>query len=302
MVASRTPPRPGSAPTAVGVLARRAPCLGGRRPWAVLVGAGQEEDVLAALAVMAGEDVGHDRRVRVADVGLVVDVVDRRGEVEGHAGIVSAGQSAARRLGGRRRGRAGSVAARDHHPLRLGQRQLPAARAHRRRVRADAAVRRAAHRHRHPPRAEDCRAPADAPARRRRRRLDREPQLDPAGTVDYLREHGVTVIGGPTADPAEHDRNLARSLADEPDLLLDNGGDLFARYLEAPWDGLRGGTEETTSGRDRLAAAARPDRASRSSSSTTARSSSSPRTRTRSGQARSRRSCGSRTASRTAGA
>ena len=35
-------------------------------------------------------------------------------------------------------------------------------------------------------------------------------------------------------------------------LLLDNGGDLFMEYLAAPYDGLRGGTEETTSGRDRL--------------------------------------------------
>jgi adenosylhomocysteinase len=34
--------------------------------------------------------------------------------------------------------------------------------------------------------------------------------------------------------------------------MLDNGGDLFSRALETPWDGLRGGTEETTSGRDRL--------------------------------------------------
>jgi adenosylhomocysteinase len=73
-----------------------------------------------------------------------------------------------------------------------------------------------------------------------------------AETVAYLREHGVEVIGGPTADPAEQDRNLRGVLAREPDLLLDNGGDLFARYLESPWDGLLGGTEETTSGRDRL--------------------------------------------------
>ena len=73
-----------------------------------------------------------------------------------------------------------------------------------------------------------------------------------AETVDYLRERGVTVIGGPTADPAEQDRNLRGVLATQPDLILDNGGDLFARYLEAPWDGLLGGTEETTSGRDRL--------------------------------------------------
>ena len=71
-------------------------------------------------------------------------------------------------------------------------------------------------------------------------------------TVDYLRANGVDVIGGPTADPAEHDRNLRGVLASKPDLILDNGGDLFSRVLEAPWDGLRGGTEETTSGRDRL--------------------------------------------------
>jgi adenosylhomocysteinase len=71
-------------------------------------------------------------------------------------------------------------------------------------------------------------------------------------TVDYLREHGIDVIGGPTADPAEHDRFLRGVLETKPDLLLDNGGDLFTRYLDDPWAGLRGGTEETTSGRDRL--------------------------------------------------
>ena len=51
---------------------------------AVLVGAGQEEDVLAALAVVPGEDVGRDRRVGVPEVGLAVDVVDRGGDVEAH--------------------------------------------------------------------------------------------------------------------------------------------------------------------------------------------------------------------------
>ena len=71
-------------------------------------------------------------------------------------------------------------------------------------------------------------------------------------TVDYLRERGIDVIGGPTADPAEHDRYLRDVIATKPDLLLDNGGDLFTRYLEDPWPNLRGGTEETTSGRDRL--------------------------------------------------
>lgn len=71
-------------------------------------------------------------------------------------------------------------------------------------------------------------------------------------TVDYLRANGIDVIGGPTADPVEHDRYLREVLATKPDLMLDNGGDLFSRYLEDPWEGLRGGTEETTSGRDRL--------------------------------------------------
>jgi adenosylhomocysteinase len=70
--------------------------------------------------------------------------------------------------------------------------------------------------------------------------------------VDYLREHGVDVVGGPTADEREHDRHLRTVLEARPDMLLDNGGDLFVRYLEQPYAGLRGGTEETTSGRARL--------------------------------------------------
>src|SRR6201991_2247666 len=70
--------------------------------------------------------------------------------------------------------------------------------------------------------------------------------------VAYLRAHDVDVIGERTTDPAEHDRYLRQVLARRPDLLLDNGGDLFARYLEDPYPGLLGGTEETTSGRLRL--------------------------------------------------
>ena len=53
---------------------------------AVLVGAREEEDVLAALAHVAGEHVGGHRGVDVAEVGLAVDVVDRRGDVVGHGG------------------------------------------------------------------------------------------------------------------------------------------------------------------------------------------------------------------------
>src|SRR4051812_15099497 len=69
---------------------------------------------------------------------------------------------------------------------------------------------------------------------------------------DYLAAHGVRIAGGPTSDPAEHDANLWEVVRSHPDLLLDNGGALFARFVEGPWDTLRGGTEETTSGRMRL--------------------------------------------------
>ncbi len=71
--------------------------------------------------------------------------------------------------------------------------------------------------------------------------------------VTYLRQHGVTVIGGPTQDPVERSGHLDEVLATEPHLLLDNGGDLFDRYLDHPYKRLLGGTEETTSGRMRLA-------------------------------------------------
>ena len=70
--------------------------------------------------------------------------------------------------------------------------------------------------------------------------------------VAYLREAGIDVAGGTTTDEAEHDLHLKQVLSARPDLLLDNGGDLFVRYLADPYPGLRGGTEETTSGRMRL--------------------------------------------------
>jgi adenosylhomocysteinase len=71
--------------------------------------------------------------------------------------------------------------------------------------------------------------------------------------VERLREEGVTVIGGPTADLAEHKRNLEAVLDHRPDMLLDNGGDLFDLWRQRRHAGLLGGTEETTSGRMRLA-------------------------------------------------
>lgn len=70
--------------------------------------------------------------------------------------------------------------------------------------------------------------------------------------VERLRSEGVTVIGGPTTDLVEHRRSLSSVLDHKPDLMLDNGGDLFAFWLERRFSGLLGGTEETTSGRMRL--------------------------------------------------
>jgi adenosylhomocysteinase len=71
--------------------------------------------------------------------------------------------------------------------------------------------------------------------------------------VECLRDEGVTVIGGPTTDLTEHKRNLEAVLDHKPDMLLDNGGDLFDLWRQRRHAGLLGGTEETTSGRMRLA-------------------------------------------------
>ncbi|WP_445680503.1 adenosylhomocysteinase [Radicibacter daui] len=71
-------------------------------------------------------------------------------------------------------------------------------------------------------------------------------------TIAWLEARGIEVIGGQTRDAAAQGAYLDALLAHEPDLLLDNGGDLFARVAQHPYRRLRGGTEETTSGRTRL--------------------------------------------------
>jgi adenosylhomocysteinase len=80
-------------------------------------------------------------------------------------------------------------------------------------------------------------------------------------TVDYLRARGINVVGHQTKDARVHGGFLDEIIVSKPDLLLDNGGDLFTRYIDRPYEtryidrpyeGLLGGTEETTSGRMRL--------------------------------------------------
>jgi len=52
--------------------------------------------------------------------------------------------------------------------------------------------------------------------------------------IDWVREHCrlLRAIAG-------------QVLAAEPDLILDNGGDLFARYLDRPYPGLLGSSTST---------------------------------------------------------
>ena len=72
-------------------------------------------------------------------------------------------------------------------------------------------------------------------------------------TVAYLKDRGIDVVGHQTKDASIHSAFLDQIVDSRPDLLLDNGGDLFTRYIDHPYEGLIGGTEETTSGRMRLA-------------------------------------------------
>lgn len=71
-------------------------------------------------------------------------------------------------------------------------------------------------------------------------------------SVAYLNAHGVEAIGEPTQSDEVRLGYIDQILDAEPDIILDNGGDMFARSLERPYARLRGGTEETTSGRIRL--------------------------------------------------
>ena len=71
-------------------------------------------------------------------------------------------------------------------------------------------------------------------------------------TVAFLKSQGIAIIGNKTANEAEHGKYIDTILAQKPDLLLDNGGDFFARVADRSYANLRGGTEETTTGRARL--------------------------------------------------
>lgn len=67
--------------------------------------------------------------------------------------------------------------------------------------------------------------------------------------IDYLNTRGVETVGGPTTDPAERLAWIDRILAERPHLIVDNGGDMYVRWLDRPYASLLGGTEQTGSGR-----------------------------------------------------
>jgi adenosylhomocysteinase len=76
-----------------------------------------------------------------------------------------------------------------------------------------------------------------------------------ADVAQALIESGIPVYGDRTEDHKQHRENVRQVLRHKPNLLLDNGADLLATLLESDEfspEGVLGGTEETTSGGNRL--------------------------------------------------
>ena len=72
-------------------------------------------------------------------------------------------------------------------------------------------------------------------------------------SVAYPIAPSVEAIGEPTQDDRVRNKPIDNILDTMPDLITDNEGDIFSRWLARPFAQLRGGTEATTSGRIRLA-------------------------------------------------
>ena len=73
--------------------------------------------------------------------------------------------------------------------------------------------------------------------------------------VEVLKSWGMTIYGERSTDKEEHLRNVAKTVSAKPDLLLDNGADLVECAIKNNLiDRILGGTEETTSGDDKLRA------------------------------------------------
>ncbi len=78
------------------------------------------------------------------------------------------------------------------------------------------------------------------------------PGTTKADTAAALRQSGITVYGQQSDTTAIHQENIRQVLTHQPDLFLDNGADLVATYLAHPGWRVIAGTEETTTGANRL--------------------------------------------------
>ncbi|MGW2350220.1 adenosylhomocysteinase [Actinacidiphila glaucinigra] len=79
--------------------------------------------------------------------------------------------------------------------------------------------------------------------------LTGSPGTTQEATAAALRDAGVHVVGHRSDSLEQHRDNIARVLDSEPDLILDNGGDLIAGVLaRGGLPSLIGATEETTTG------------------------------------------------------
>ena len=73
--------------------------------------------------------------------------------------------------------------------------------------------------------------------------------------VEVLKSWGMKIYGERSTDKEEHLRNVAKTVSAKPDMLLDNGADLVECALKNNLTSyILGGTEETTSGDDKLRA------------------------------------------------
>ena len=73
--------------------------------------------------------------------------------------------------------------------------------------------------------------------------------------VEVLKSWGMTIYGHRNTKVKQHLNNIAKIVSAKPDLLLDNGADLVEIAIKHNLDDtILGGTEETTSGDDKLRA------------------------------------------------
>jgi adenosylhomocysteinase len=81
---------------------------------------------------------------------------------------------------------------------------------------------------------------------------------NPLSTQDniaaYLLSTGIDVFAKSKETPEEYHEMIRKAAASEPELIVDDGGELHVAYSRRGFSSCRGGTDETTSGTSRLRA------------------------------------------------